>query len=114
MGHAAGDELIKAAAFCLKEGIDDYGKVYRTGGDEFIAIVYCDDINPILERIKENAKNYQGNLISEVSISIGYASARDNPHASIEELEIIADKAMYREKESYYRQPTHNRRSERK
>ena len=114
MGHAAGDELIKAAAFCLKEGIDDYGKVYRTGGDEFIAIVYCDDINPILERIKENAKNYQGNLISEVSISIGYASARDNPHASIEELEIIADKAMYREKESYYKQPTHNRRSERK
>ena len=112
-GHAAGDELIKAAASCLKYGVGNYGKAYRTGGDEFICIVYCDDIDPILENIRDNIRHWHGNLIDEVSISIGYAQAKDHHGLPIEELEKIADEAMYKEKENYYKQPTHNRRNTR-
>ena len=114
LGHMAGDELIRAAASCLTLGIEHNGKIYRTGGDEFIAIVYCDDVVPILERIRELARDWRGNLINEVSISLGYASHKDHPDATIEELEKLADEAMYKEKEKYYQQPTHNRRSDRR
>ena len=112
-GHVAGDELIRAAASCLTLGIEQNGKIYRTGGDEFIAIVYSNDVESILDRIRELAKNWQGNLIGEVSISLGYAAAKDHPDATIEELEKIADEAMYKEKERYYQEPTHNRRANR-
>ena len=110
-GHAAGDELIRAAASCLTLGIEQNGKIYRTGGDEFICIAYCDDVEAILGRIRELAANWQGKLIDEVSISLGYAAAKDHPEATIEDLERLADEAMYKEKERYYQQPTHDRRS---
>jgi diguanylate cyclase (GGDEF)-like protein len=38
-GHQAGDAYIKAAATCIRETIDESGTVYRTGGDEFMAIL---------------------------------------------------------------------------
>ena len=34
-GHMAGDELICAAADCMRDSFHEYGKVYRIGGDEF-------------------------------------------------------------------------------
>lgn len=41
-GHAAGDELLKAAANMLKKHFDDK-EIYRSGGDEFVVIVpACD------------------------------------------------------------------------
>jgi diguanylate cyclase (GGDEF)-like protein len=38
-GHQAGDAYIKAAATCIRDAIGDAGSVYRTGGDEFMAIL---------------------------------------------------------------------------
>ena len=37
-GHAAGDELICAAADCMKNSFSEYGKVYRIGYKEYRAI----------------------------------------------------------------------------
>ena len=39
LGHDAGDELLKGASSCISRCFGSYGKAYRTGGDEFIAIV---------------------------------------------------------------------------
>lgn len=39
LGHAAGDELICAAADCMRESFGKYGNVYRIGGDEFVVII---------------------------------------------------------------------------
>ena len=39
LGHAAGDELICAAANCMRESFGKYGNVYRIGGDEFVVII---------------------------------------------------------------------------
>ena len=41
-GHAAGDELICAAADCMKNSFSEHSKVYRVGGDEFVVIITKD------------------------------------------------------------------------
>jgi diguanylate cyclase (GGDEF)-like protein/putative nucleotidyltransferase with HDIG domain len=39
VGHAAGDSYIRGVADCLRDGVGSSGTVYRTGGDEFAAIL---------------------------------------------------------------------------
>jgi len=39
VGHAAGDSYIRSVAECLRDGVGASGTVYRTGGDEFAAIL---------------------------------------------------------------------------
>ena len=43
LGHAAGDELLCGVAGCMKQSFEDYGKVYRIGGDEFVTILFTDE-----------------------------------------------------------------------
>ena len=109
-GHAAGDELIKGAADCLHVSIGKNGKVYRTGGDEFIAIVHLDDYAELIAEIAARARSWHGEYIDSISISIGCASHKEFPDATIDELERISDKRMYDSKEQYYKQTGHDRR----
>ncbi len=102
-GHAAGDELIKAAANCIVSIVSGQGKVYRTGGDEFIAIIHSDDFETIKYYISDLASHWTGNYTKKLSLSIGYATHVDYPEASIEELERIADSKMYDDKALYYK-----------
>ncbi len=103
-GHAAGDELIKGAAECLALSIRSSGKVYRTGGDEFMAIVDTEDPESINNDIRKRAKEWWGVYSSDMTLSIGFASKREFNNASISELERIADSRMYEDKERYYRE----------
>ena len=103
LGHAAGDELIKGAAYCLLSAVGSIGKIYRTGGDEFIAIVHSSDCKPLVDMIKANTERWHGKLVKTVSVSVGCASRAENPDAGIEELERLADMNMYKEKEDFYR-----------
>ena len=109
-GHAAGDELIKGAADCLSLSFGNTGKVYRTGGDEFMAIVNTDDPEAIRRRIKDSSDGWRGIYSDELTISVGYAAHKDEPDASVDDLEHIADKNMYAEKEKYYKQKGIDRR----
>lgn len=72
LGHEAGDELIHGAA-CLDKSFSPYGKVFRTGGDEFQAV-----------------------------ISAGYVRRCEVPELSISEIIKLADQKMYRAKSLYY------------
>lgn len=62
LGHAAGDELLRGATFCLVSAVGISGKVYRTGGDEFMAIVHSTDCEALLEDIRTKARKWQGSL----------------------------------------------------
>lgn len=64
LGHAAGDELLQGAASCMKESFDNYGKVYRIGGDEFIAILFTDreSFGEILRQFKETVAKWSGQV----------------------------------------------------
>lgn len=110
LGHSAGDELIQGAASCLLSAVGPHGKAYRVGGDEFIAIVRVADCQLLVSEIRSKVADWKGSAVGSISVSIGFASHVDYPDASIEELEMIADKSMYEEKSRYYQQSGYDRR----
>jgi diguanylate cyclase (GGDEF)-like protein len=111
MGHAAGDELIKAAAKIIKDSFGEYGKCFRIGGDEFVAILDKPIKNLRATSFKfeyEQAK-WKGNLVDGITISFGIVSGSDID-CSIDELIFHADEQMYKRKRKYYNNSEHNRR----
>ena len=104
MGHAAGDELIKGAADCLALSVGQTGKVYRTGGDEFMAIVHTEKHWLVRDEIQQKARDWSGVYSNEMTLAIGYASRADNPDATAYVLEHRADANMYADKGKYYRE----------
>ncbi len=110
IGHPAGDELIKGAADCLALSIRNEGRVYRTGGDEFMAVTHTKAPEQIREEIRKKASEWHGMYTKEISMSVGYAALSDHPDAALDELEHMADAEMYREKERYYKEKGIDRR----
>ena len=109
-GHVGGDELIKGAADCLVLGIGERGKVYRTGGDEFNAILHTDDPDAVCRDIEERVGKWHGKYSDKLSISLGYAAHADDEDLTIHELEKKADKEMYASKAKYYKESGVDRR----
>lgn len=103
-GHAAGDELINGAALCMKECFEPYGRVYRTGGDEFIAIIYANKtlLNRIMETFERKTYDFSGKFVEHISVSCGIVLGNDCSDMSISEIEKCADKNMYQQKQTYY------------
>ncbi|MGN1231584.1 MAG: GGDEF domain-containing protein, partial [Anaerotignum sp.] len=106
MGHSAGDELICGAAQCISEALGAYGKCFRTGGDEFIALLHLEkkQITDVQNALEQAAKNWKGEIVGSLSLSSGYAIAESHPELSIEKIVNLADKMMYANKERYYQQ----------
>ena len=112
-GHNAGDDLLKGAATAMKAYFGKNGwKLYRTGGDEFVALTTkpVGDKNDIVAEFKMQLKQFHHELIKELSVSIGVAKACENKVTSVEELTKIADKKMYADKEIFYSDSSHERR----
>ena len=112
-GHTAGDDLLKGAATAMKAYFGKNGwKIFRTGGDEFVALTTkpVPDKNTIVVDFKAQLKQFHHELIKELSISIGVAKACENNITSVEELTKIADKKMYADKEIFYSDSSHERR----
>ena len=110
MGHPAGDELIKGAADCMLLSIGKAGKVYRTGGDEFMAIVHTEAPERMRESIHAKAREWHGKYSDTVSLAVGYASMANHPDVTVDDLEHIADAEMYAEKNRYYQEAGIDRR----
>lgn len=103
-GHVAGDELIIGAADCLKEIFSAYGQVYRTGGDEYVAIIQADEaaMAKIKSTMNSVLNNWHGELVKDLSISFGIVKAAEYPELSLIKIAQIADKRMYQSKNAYY------------
>ena len=104
LGHAAGDEIICGTADCLTEYFENYGKLYRTGGDEFACMISIEKeaLDEITANIKSIMEQWEGVKSKSLSFSIGYAEKREFPNASVKELAKIADKRMYENKHKFY------------
>ncbi len=104
LGHAAGDELISGAAKCMKKCMGDFGRIYRTGGDEFMALIKTDSdgLDKIKSSFAEETASFEGKYINGVSVSCGFAARCENPDLSFEEMEKLADKNMYTAKRIHY------------
>ena len=103
-GHAAGDELLKAVAECIRSCFGPLGKCYRMGGDEFSILAFAD--KPAYEAAeREFAKqlsHWHGEYTHTSSASMGKALQAEHPDAGITELEKIADAQMYQAKQAFY------------
>ena len=107
-GHEMGDALICAAAIAIDEAVRTHGKVYRTGGDEFVAVLDTSSyqIDEFIEEMKKGFRKYEKSLklsmSYHLSASVGWVCVKEHPNLSFEQLLDIADKDMYENKKRYY------------
>lgn len=106
LGHEAGDELLKDAAGCMQRCFGTYGKIYRTGGDEFAAVIYAteDKLKEIKRDFEDTVASYRGKIIQTISVSCGYVTEREFPGLKVREMARIADQRMYEAKNLYYKE----------
>lgn len=104
-GHNAGDELIIGAAECLEKSLGSYGKLYRIGGDEFIALIFAgqEDVEIIKKNIETATQEWRGKLVQDVTLSCGFVTKKEVGQISVKEMAVLADKRMYEAKNEYYR-----------
>jgi diguanylate cyclase (GGDEF)-like protein len=111
-GHFAGDELLNGAAYCMKRCFGPYGKVYRIGGDEFIAMISVNEkqLGDIKRVFAEVTSRWSGKQVDRLSVSCGYVTKQEVGEVSVHKMADIADKRMYEEKEIYYKKTPEMRR----
>lgn len=95
-GHVVGDEYIRMAAMMFKASLPEDAKSFRTGGDEFIALLphstkaQADEIVKAMEQQCEQFK------LQERSVSISYGTAEiAGPDDNVVNAVARADRAMY-------------------
>ncbi|KQV91076.1 hypothetical protein ASD15_03225 [Massilia sp. Root351] len=105
LGHAAGDELLRAVAATLRGSVRDFDSVARLGGDEFVLLLDSPlaDATPgmIAERIGEHLARpvTVAGQQHVITASMGLSLYPDDG-GSAEDLLRQADIAMYRAKEA--------------
>lgn len=112
IGHEAGDELIIGAAKCMNNAFSGLGKSYRVGGDEFVTLLKGtkEEALAAVKTFDYLTDNYQGKLITELSVSKGVVVCSEHTDLSFDEIKAMADKLMYADKDEYYRRTGKERR----
>ena len=112
-GHSAGDELICAAANCMKFAFASYGKIYRIGGDEFVALLTqsVTDLESILQVFDSSIQDWHGKYSNSMSVSYGVVKSTEQDFDSIHSVSKLADERMYKSKYEYYNMSGNDRRS---
>lgn len=113
IGHEAGDEMIKTASKYMNEYFGEFGRIYRTGGDEFVGILKAD--KTALEKAKskfdEKINSWSGKLVNRLSVSYGCVSSKEQNWNNLFEITKEADKRMYQSKAAYYQKSGIDRRA---
>ena len=91
-GHCKGDEALITIANIFREHSDSK-RIYRVGGDEFV-ILYKDKTEEEVVQLIENMKEALSH--TEYVCAFGYSMKEKNIH----EMEKLADKRMYEDKET--------------
>ena len=111
-GHMAGDELICAAADCMRNSFHEYGKVYRIGGDEFAVIITENpsQVEELIHSFDSNVANWHGKFVDSMTVSYGWVFSTERNWDSAYEISKAADARMYQSKERYYTESGADRR----
>jgi diguanylate cyclase (GGDEF)-like protein/PAS domain S-box-containing protein len=104
-GHAAGDEILVKVGALLRAAVRDSDVVGRLGGDEFGIIVQEADraeaecvTKKIVEAVRGSGMVISDLVRAQVSASVGIALIEPGAEVTVGELEVGADRAMYRAK----------------
>ncbi len=96
-GHEVGNKLIQECYKIIKKSLST-DRIYRIGGDEFVAIYY----NSTEQDIKKDVEKLRTEVVqSYCQISVGFAWSNQKP-IDINYVINRADDMMYEEKEKYY------------
>ncbi|AWI03037.1 sensor domain-containing diguanylate cyclase [Clostridium drakei] len=100
-GHTSGDEIIKMVANTFKDNVRKEGRVFRYGGEEFIAIFYNLEINMakkvgegIIKAIQNLNVPHEESPYEVITVSAGIAEYK-NTFNSPEEIIKVVDKKLY-------------------
>ncbi len=109
-GHEAGDELIIAAAKCIREAFPETEDVFRLGGDEFCVMTRCTEEAAMqsLIQLEQRTARWRGRRIDGFSVSYGIGTAAE--HANLVSIMQEADRRMYEYKSAYYEKTGNDRR----
>lgn len=105
-GHLVGDEYIRMTALLFRTNttIQHKGRIFRTGGDEFVIILSetsLDEAENIIKKLQNEAVHFS---VKQKNVSISYgASCLENKNTSFRECLDNADKQMYKNKSEYKR-----------
>lgn len=104
LGHQAGDELIIGTARCLSLALGEHGQLYRTGGDEFVALLHCtgQELERSLKEFDQLTAAWHGTQTGPISTARGVVNCADFPHLNFAALMDMADRQMYEDKKQYY------------
>lgn len=102
MGHAKGDEYLMNMAKLMRQYFNKYGRLYRVGGDEFVALL-CDIKKDVLDSLlvklgNESISNYENEVVSGMGIASGCAVFDEKLDASLKDTLARADVEMYKNK----------------
>ncbi|NBK98530.1 MAG: GGDEF domain-containing protein [Erysipelotrichia bacterium] len=110
-GHQVGDDVLQRCTACINDIYSPYGKIYRVGGDEFIAFIHIDKQKMIAlkEELYKKLEEESQSMKIEINISCGYCAYIEHSSANVDDLIMLADKNMYKEKALYYKKNTYQR-----
>ncbi|SHK45819.1 diguanylate cyclase (GGDEF) domain-containing protein [Fibrobacter sp. UWEL] len=111
LGHADGDLLIKRIASNLQQNLKSAYRVYRVGGDEFVALYFDTPLETVREEVDGAVgccREIEMGSNIPVGISVGYAEGMTGE--SIRNVAKRAEKMMYEAKCNYYRESGFDRR----
>ena len=105
-GHEAGDLLIKTAAGIIDRSFGTVGTCYRTGGDEFVALITSDDapivaedalykFNKLIDNFNKDEKRP---FDLRIAHGIAYYQNDKTRSKSLKEIHKLADERMYTDK----------------
>lgn len=98
-GHLAGDRVLRNIGNILNKNFNNnINLVSRWGGDEFVVIYFGDQqqLNHIIDNVKQQFKRYANNIEPLTDISIGIASLDECK--SVNDIIEKSDQLMYKQK----------------
>lgn len=113
LGHDKGDLYIRDSARLIESTFKDFGKCYRTGGDEFCCLVQkhsLDSCKKQIDLLRQRVEEY--NKKSEdihMAIACGYAMYDKRIDYDINDTAKRADRLMYEDKERLKKETAENK-----
>lgn len=98
-GHESGDRAITRCAAILIKAVGKKGKVFRTGGDEFVCFSPENPLKKINDEYVIESNKYEGYPFSIACGTIIFEQKMAGEKPDIERLLAKADQAMYTEKQ---------------
>jgi len=103
LGHMEGDNLIRKVASNLQQCLKSAYRVYRVGGDEFVALYFDTKMETVCEEVDDASRACHQINVGKgipVGISMGFAAGEDGEF--VRDTAKRAEKMMYETKRLYY------------